>query len=166
MQSSPDLEVESEEIGDLHAGVLVLMDSELQVLGDLSVLLDLSEHLEALLDDVLLDDLEDLVLLERLTGNVKGHIFGIDNTLDEAEPFGDELVTVVHDEDTTDVQLDVVLLLLGLEEIKGSSLGNEKESAELEGAFNGEVLHGEVLFPIVGEGLVESGVLVFGDVLG
>merc|ERR1740139_811829 len=99
-------------------------------------------------------------------GNVKGHIFGIDNTLDEAEPFGDELVTVVHDEDTTDVQLDVVLLLLGLEEIKGSSLGNEKESAELEGAFNGEVLHGEVLLPIVGEGLVESGVLVFGDVLG
>merc|ERR1712166_1193182 len=155
-------------------GSLVFMDTKLELLGELlvellvvlSVLLDVGEHLEASLDDVLLDDLEDLVLLEGLTRDVKRHVFGIDNTLNKGEALGDELVTIVHDENTTDVKFDVVLLLLGFELIEGSAFGDEEEGSELEGSFNGEVLDGEVFLPVVGEGFVESSVLVFGDVLG
>jgi hypothetical protein len=44
---------------------------------------DFSEHLEALLDDVLLDNLKDFVLLESLSGDVKRKIVGINNTLNE-----------------------------------------------------------------------------------
>ena len=59
------------------------MDSELKILGELfiellvvlSILLDLSEHFKALLDDVLLYDLQDFVLLEGFSGDVKGKIF-------------------------------------------------------------------------------------------
>ena len=59
--------VESEKISELLSVGVVLMDTELKVLGVLLVellvvllvLSDLSEHLETLLDDFLLDDLED-----------------------------------------------------------------------------------------------------------
>jgi hypothetical protein len=74
--------VESEEVGNLGSVSGILVDSKLEVLRELLVellvvllvLLDLSEHLKALLDDVLLYDLEDLVLLEGLSGDVQGKI--------------------------------------------------------------------------------------------
>jgi hypothetical protein len=36
---------------------------------------------QALLDHILLDDLEDLVLLEHLTGDVQGQVLAVDDTL-------------------------------------------------------------------------------------
>jgi hypothetical protein len=57
-------------------------------------------------------------LLKSLAGNVKGEVLRVDNTLDKIEVFGDDVLAVVHDEDVTDVQLDVVALLLGLEEVE------------------------------------------------
>ena len=78
-------------------------------------------RVHALLDDVLTDDLQDLVLLEGLTRDVEGKILGVDDTLDEVEVLGDEVLAVVHDEDAADVELDVVALLLGLEEVEGST---------------------------------------------
>lgn len=45
-------------------------------------------------------------------------------------------------------------------------LGDEKDGLKLELTFNGEVLDGKVLFPIVGQALVEGGVFLSGDVLG
>ena len=77
----------------------------------LLVLCDLIEELQALLDDVLLDDLQDLVLLEGLSGDVEWQILRIDDALDKAQVLWDELITVVHDEDSPHVQLDVVGLL-------------------------------------------------------
>ena len=150
------------------------MDTELNVLAEglvelvelLTVLGDLNEELKGLLDDVLLDDLHDLVLLESLTGQVEGKILRVDNTLDEAEPLGDEVGSIIGDEDTANVELDVVLGLLGLEQVEGSALGNEENSAELELTLNGEVLDTEVVLPVVGEGLVEGGVLLSGDISG
>ena len=53
-----------------------------------------------------------------------------------SEIFWDEFFTVVHDEDPSDVKLDVVLLLLVFKEIKGSALGHEEESAELKLSLN------------------------------
>jgi len=83
---------------------------------------DLADEIERLLDKVFTDNLEDLILLEGLTRDVEGKVFGVDDTLDEVEVLGDKVLTVIHDEDTTDVELDVVALLLGLEEIEGSAI--------------------------------------------
>ncbi|KAI6776272.1 hypothetical protein HG530_000217 [Fusarium avenaceum] len=166
--------VESEELGQDGSVLGVLVDTKLEVLGEgavelvelLLVLSNLLEELKRLLDDVLLDDLHDLVLLKGLTRQVEGKILRVDNTLDEAEPLRDEVGGIVGDEDTADVELDVVLGLLGLEEIEGSALGDEEDSTELELTLNGEVLDSKVVLPIVGERLVEGSVLLLVDVLG
>jgi hypothetical protein len=98
------------------------------------------EHFKTLLDEVLTNNLQDLVLLEHFTRNVKREILRIDNTLDETEPFRHQILTVIHDEDTTNVKLDVVSLLLGLKHIERSTLGNVKKGTEFELTFNGEML--------------------------
>merc|ERR1712054_266562 len=166
--------VEHEQLRELRAVARVLVDAELDVLAKLlvellevlRVLLDLAKELNALLDNVLLDDLEDLVLLQRLTRDVERQVLGVDDALDEGEPLGDEVLAVVHDEDAAHVELDVAgVLLLGLEEVKGRALGHEKDGGELELALDGEVLHGQVLLPVVGEGLVEGAVLLLGHLL-
>merc|ERR1712110_669616 len=102
MRSSPLLLVWNLNKSGLLSVGGVLMDTKLEVLGVLLVELlvvllvlgDLSEHLEALLDDVLSHDLEDLVLLEGLTRDVEWKILRVNNTLDEGEPLGNDLLTV------------------------------------------------------------------------
>lgn len=166
--------VESEELGELGSVGLVLVDSELQVLGELlveglvvlGVLGDLSDHLDALSGDVLLDHLQESVVLELFTGDVEGEVLGVDNSSDEGQPLGDELVGGVHDENSSDVELEVALLLLLLEEVEGGSLGHEEKGLELNLAFNGHLLDGKVVLPVVGETLVEGGILLGGHVLG
>jgi len=72
--------VESKELGNLGSVVGVLVDTELEVLGESSVefvvvllvLGDLGNNIKSLLDQVLSDDLQDLVLLESLSGDVEG----------------------------------------------------------------------------------------------
>jgi hypothetical protein len=111
------------------------VDTQLEVLAELfvellvvlSVLGDLGEEFEALLDDVLSDDLQDLVVLKILSGNVKREILGVYDTSDEAQILGDQVLTVVHDEHSSHVELDVVLLLLGLEHVEWGSLGHEDD---------------------------------------
>ena len=166
----------TQELGDLGAVGRILVDAELEVLGEglvellvgVLVLGEVVEHLDALLDEVLLDDAEDLVLLEGLAGDVEGKVLGVDDALDEGEPLGHDVLAVVHDEDTADVELDLVELLLGtaLEHVEGGALGAEEDGAELELTLDGEVLDGGVLLPVVGEGLVEGGIFVLGDVVG
>merc|ERR1719261_233787 len=164
-----------EELGELGAVARVLVDAELDVLAKLlvkllevlGVLLDLAEQLDALLDNVLLDHLKDLVLLQGLTRDVERQILGVDDALDKGEPLGDEILAVVHDEDAAHVELDVArVLLLGLEEVKGRTLGHKEDRGELELALDAEVLHGQVLLPVVGERLVEGAVLLLGHLLG
>ena len=118
---------EAQELSELAAVLGVFVNTELNVLAErlvelvevVLVLSDLGEEVKALLDDVLADNLENLVLLESLTRDVEREILRVDDTLDEVEVLGDEILTVVHDEDTADVELDVVALLLGLEEVEG-----------------------------------------------
>lgn len=45
---------------------------------------------------------------------------------------GDEFVTAVHDEDTSDIELDVVLLLLVLEEVKWGPAWDEEKCPEFQ----------------------------------
>ena len=72
----------SEEFSNLVSVGAVLVDTEFKVLSELlvellevlGILSDLGEHLNTLLGDGFLDGLEDLVLLERFSGNVKGKV--------------------------------------------------------------------------------------------
>ena len=131
------------------------MDAQLQALAELLVellvvvllLSDLCEHLEALLHKILLDDSQDLVLLQGLTGDVQRQVLRVHHALHEVQPLWHQLLAVVHDEDTTHVQLDVVALLLGLEEVEGRPAGDEEQRTELQLALDAEVLHREVVLP-------------------
>ena len=68
----------------------ILVHTELEAFAELLVellvvflvLSDLSEHLKALLDNVLLDDLQDAVLLQDLTGDVQRQVVRVDDALD------------------------------------------------------------------------------------
>jgi hypothetical protein len=105
-----------------HVSIVKESSSEGTYLAEvILVLSDLRKDFHAFLDDVLADDLQDLVLLQRFTRNVEWEILRIDNTLDEVEVLWDKILAVVHDEDTADIELDIVPLLLGLEEVKGST---------------------------------------------
>ena len=72
--------------------------------------------------------LEDFVLLQHFSGDVEREILRVDDASDKAEILGDELIAVVHDEHTTDVQFDVVLRLFVLEEVERSALGDVQQS--------------------------------------
>merc|ERR1719329_1297739 len=148
----------AEELGNLDAVGGILMDTELEALAELLV--------ELLVIILLLDDTENLVLLQGLTGDVQRKILRINNTLDEVEPLWHQLLAVVHDQHTTHVELDVVALLLGLEEIERSTTRHEEESTELKLTLNAEVLHRQVILPVVGKGLVERCILLVGHILG
>lgn len=105
------------------------MDTELDVLAEglvelaevVLVLSNFSDEVEGLLDNVFADNLEDLVLLECLTRDVEREVFRVDNTLDEVEILRDKVLAIVHNEDTADIELDVIALLLGFEEIERST---------------------------------------------
>merc|ERR1719409_1386639 len=84
-------------------------------------------------------------------------VLRVDDALHEGEPLRDEVLAVVHDEDSADVQLDVArVLLLRLKEVKRRALRHEKDRGELELALDGEVLDRQVLLPIVRERLVKG----------
>ena len=53
-----------------------------------------------------------LALLQRLVGDVQRHALGVNDALHHVQPLRHQLIAVVHDEDTSHVQLDVVALLL------------------------------------------------------
>ena len=123
--------------------------THLEVLGELLVELvvvvlvlgQIVDQLHALLDQVLADDLEDLALLQHLAGDVEGEVLRVHHALDEVEVLRDDVLAVVHDEDSANVQLDVVLLLLVLKHVEGSALGDEEQSTELQLSLHREVLH-------------------------
>lgn len=168
------------------------MDSKLQVLTErlveffeiVLVLSNLLEQVHALLDDILANDLQDFVLLERFARDVERQIFRVDDAFDEVEIFRDEVLAVVHDEHASDVKFDVVAFLLGLEEVEGgteefkvsrrSELYNDRclpfrnveDSFELKLALDREVFDGEMVFPIVAKALVESRVLFWCNLAG
>ena len=115
--------VEAQEFSELAAVLSILVNTELDVLAEglvelvevVFVLSNLADEVEGLLDKILADNLENLVLLEGFARDVQREILRVDDTLDEVEVLRNEVLAVVHDEDTADVELDVVTLLLRLE---------------------------------------------------
>jgi hypothetical protein len=108
----------------------------IELLEVFSIIGDLSDHFDTLLSDILLNDLKDLIVLQELSGNVEGEIFRIYNSLNETQPFRNQLITVIHNEYSSNVEFDIVLLLLGFEEIERCSLGDEEDAFEFESSFN------------------------------
>ena len=90
---------------DALAGLLI------KCLVGIFLLSNVCNHLKALLHQILFDHVKTLVLLESLTRNVETQIVRVGNTLDEIQLFRHEVIAVIHDEDTADVQLDAVALL-------------------------------------------------------
>jgi hypothetical protein len=125
--------VETKELRKLAAVLSIFVNAKLDVLAKgliefgevVLVFSNLADKVHGLLHKVLADDLEDFVLLESFTGDVKRKIFRVDDTLDEVEVLGNEVLTVVHDEYTADVEFNVIALLLGLEEIERSTINRK-----------------------------------------
>ena len=119
--------METQEFGKFAAILGILMNTELEVLTEglielleiVFVFSDLREQIHALLDNVFADDFEDLVLLKCLTRDVERQVFRIDDTLDKVEVLRNEILAVVHDENTADVEFDIVTLFLALKQIEG-----------------------------------------------
>ncbi|KAG9136503.1 hypothetical protein Leryth_014354 [Lithospermum erythrorhizon] len=144
----------------------VLRESLVELVVVFLVLSNLEEELNALLHQVLADNLQNLVLLQSFTRNVEGEILRIHNTLHKTQVLRNQLLTVVHDEHTTNIELNVVWLLLGIKEVKWCPLRKIENSLKLQLSFNREVLHGQVLLPIIGETFVESSILFLGNFFG
>lgn len=149
----------AQEFSQLFSVVRVLVDAKLDILTKLlkellvilSVLTYLLEQLQAFLCNVLLYHLQNLVVLQVLPRNVQRQILRINHSTNEAQVFWDQFFTVVHDEHSAHVELDVVLLLLCLEHVERSSSGNEDDGFEFERALNREQFVCKLVFPVVGD---------------
>ena len=86
--------------------------------------------------------------MKGLAGQVQRKVFRVDNTLDKAQPLRNEISGIVSNKDAANIKLDVVLGLLGFEEVEGRALGNEEDGTEFLLTFVGEVLDSEVVFPV------------------
>ena len=75
------------------------------------------EQVEALLEDVLLDNLRDLGLLEHFMRDIEHRVLRVNDTLNEVEVHWD-VFAVAHNGNVSCIWLDVVALLLGLEKIE------------------------------------------------
>ena len=122
------------------------------------------EHSKALLHKVFLGHAQDL-LLQSLPRNVKREIFRIHDALDKIQPLQDELVTVIRGEHAADVQLDVVAFLLGPKHLKRCTTWHEWQRTELQLTFHGEMLHGQVIVPIVRKRFPHAERFVFVELL-
>merc|ERR1712100_160048 len=164
----PEVDVLLVVLGGLgRVGSLLLLAFLLLLLLLVALLLllrHLADHLEGLGDKLLLDDTENLGGLEHLAGDIQWKVLGIDDTLNEGQPPWHEVFELISDEDTTDIELDVGRLGLALEEVIWGLLWDEEDRLELDLTFSGEVHLGERLLGILGNGGVETVVLVLLDV--
>eukprot|EP00972_Heterocapsa_arctica_P007489 1092562-Heterocapsa_arctica.AAC.1 len=142
-----------QELGHLGAVRGALMDARFHAFAGLLVellvvfllLRDLRRHLQTFLHQIL-NHAQDLVLLQSLARDFQRHVLIVDDVFDHIQPLRPQLVVVVHDEDTTHVQLDDIALLLQFEEVEDSTTRNEEQGTEIQPTLHGEVLHGKMIF--------------------
>ena len=92
---------------------------------------DLLDHVKRLADQLLLDDLEQLVLLQRLTRHIQREVIGVDDALHERQVLGHHVLEVGRNEDAAHVHLyEVDRLPVVLEHVARGRLGNEEQRAE------------------------------------
>mmetsp|Transcript_9481 Transcript_9481/g.23027 ORF Transcript_9481/g.23027 Transcript_9481/m.23027 type:complete len:792 (+) Transcript_9481:1273-3648(+) len=172
---------ESQVFGHFFSVSVVLDNSYLQVLSKVVpkhdvvgtlvalVLGNVPDHVQRLAHETLVDDGEDLGFLQDFTTDVQGKVVGIDNSLDEFQPAGHEVLELIVDEDALDVQTDVARVLVEhvLGQFKGEHARNVKNGLALDLSLQHEMggLHGFVVTGFEG-GLVEFLVFVFFDFAG
>jgi len=140
--------MESKEFSEFGTVSGIFVNSKLNVLGelfveDLEVFLVFGnggEHFESTFDNILTDQFDDTILLKVFSGNVKRKIIGINNTLEEVKVFWNEILAIVHNENSTNVQFDVVELLLWFKEIIWSTAWNKEANCEANITFDTEML--------------------------
>jgi hypothetical protein len=79
---------------------------------------------------VFADDFENLILLKGLARDVEWQVFRVDDTLDEVEVLRNEVLTVIHNEDTANIEFDVVALFLALKEVEWCTKGWSERTNE------------------------------------
>jgi len=110
--------------------------------------------------------LQDLVLLQHFSRKIERKIFRVNNTLDKSKPFRNQFLTIIRNKHPSNVKFDIILLLLGLEQIKRSSFRNKQNSTEFQLSFNTEMFNSQMIFPIIRQTLVETAVFFLGDFRG
>merc|ERR1719326_958592 len=128
---------------------------------------ELLEHLEHLARKLLRDHLKDLVLLELLAVDVERQVVRVNNTLNPHQIARQEVVELVRDKHTADVELDVALPALSVAHVHvmGCALRNVQDRAELDVAFRIEVGVRERLKDVLANRLVERLVLLLRNVI-
>lgn len=165
--------LETEKFGQSVSVGGIFHDSQLDVGGELlpkviiSLLIHLLQHVQNLSDQLLLDDLEEFVLLEVFTGDVQRKIIGINKTTNEGQVLREHVLEVISDEDTTDVQLDVLNgLAVVLESILRSLLWHEEDRLESDFSFSNKVDVAQWKIVVLGDALVELVVFFVSDIAG
>merc|ERR1712032_948042 len=126
---------------------------------------EFAQHFEALAHELLAHDLQHLVLLKGLTGDVQRQVVGVDDARDEVEVLGKQILELVGDQNLAHIQTQagrtlVVVIVL----VVGRFLGHEQDGLELDLALRLEVGPGGRVGLVFGDGLVEVIVIFVGDV--
>ena len=108
------------------------------------------------------DDFQLAVVLEELPGDVEAQVRGIHHAPDEAEVLGQEVGALVHDEDAIGVELEALLIVLGVV-IHGGGAGDEEQGLVGDGALGGDGDHALGRDHLVVALLVELVVLLLRD---
>ena len=103
-------------------------------------------------------------VLKDFARHVKRKVSGVNEPLHEAEVVREELLGVIHDENTLNVELQPVLLLAVIE-IPRSGLRDIEEARVFEVAFNAVIRPGERIIVVVRQMLIELFVLLVLHVL-
>ena len=163
----------AQELGQFLPVLAILVYAKFQILRELIVVLlvvvlilcNFIEELEALFYKVFADHLQDFALLKHLSGNVEWQVLGVDNTLHKVQVLRNQVFTVFHDEHSPHIELDVVLDFPVLKEVEWCSLWHKQECSELKLSLDREVFYGQMVFPVVCQGLVELSVFFLADVV-
>ena len=108
------------------------------------------------------DDFQLPVVLEELPGDVEAQVRGIHHAPDETEVLGQEVGALVHDEDAIGVELQALLVVLGVV-VHGGRAGDEEQGLVGDGALGGDGDHALGRDHLVVALLVELVVLLLRD---
>ena len=123
------------------------------------------KHRQYFLDRSRTNPVDQLVVLQYLSGYIQRQIVGVDYTSDESQITRHKLLSLIHNKDTLYKQFDAVALLLRVIKIKGRALGYEQQSGIFLLAFHSIVRPGERFFVILTNLLVEFFVVFVTDLV-
>mmetsp|Transcript_40931 Transcript_40931/g.73791 ORF Transcript_40931/g.73791 Transcript_40931/m.73791 type:complete len:310 (+) Transcript_40931:435-1364(+) len=92
---------------DAHLHVLAKVIPKHDVFAVVLITLDSTNHVQTLAHEAFVDDAEHFGLLQDLSRDIQGQILRIDHSPDKLEPAGHDVLKLVIDEDTFDVQSNI-----------------------------------------------------------